>query len=229
MTLVALLLASCSSNSSGSATTTGLSTGSSVPSTSSTTGSSSVKGGQSGTGASSIVGDFAKLSGLTNYAFTSSIAGGTAKITISGRIHSPSNYEIDFAGSKLVVVGNQGYDVLGTIVTRQAVSSGRLEETAEDAAASQFAAFTKVAGEKTKAIGPCTVAGEHGTVYSESSPSSGGVVEIHDQGCVSSTGALLSFEQAAGGSAIAADGLPGGASDTFSVLSIGTVPPIPAP
>ncbi|NNN14998.1 MAG: hypothetical protein HKL82_03965 [Acidimicrobiaceae bacterium] len=208
-----LLLAACGGVSNSSTATSSVSTNSSLtPTTAAIT---------SSTGGASGYFNLAQLESLANYSFISKVGAGAAIVSFSGRIHSSTNFVISFGDTKTYFVGGQAYEVLGSLSPQKlTLNPGYFQSQGEIAAAETFDGLTRAYGIKVTKGGGCSVAGIAGTIYKESTPSNGGLVTIAQQGCVANKGgALLSFEEGAGGSAVPG----GGHSYTFQVTGVNNV------
>ncbi len=217
--VVPLLLAACGGGSSSSTATSSVSTNSS--STTSASANTSSAGGTAG------YFNLGQLESLTNYSFISKVGAGTAIISFSGRIHSPTNFVISFSDTKTYFVGGQAYEVLGSLSPQKlTLNPGYFQSQGERAAAVTMDGLTRSYGVKVTKGGGCSVAGIAGTIYKESTPSTGGLVTIAQQGCVANQGgALLSFNEGAGGSAVPG----GGHTYTFQVTGVNNVGVIALP
>ena len=178
----------------------------------------------------------ARLSSLRNYTFTASASNGGVAFTVTGQVHSPTDWKTESTipvAESHFDVGGHGYAItLGQVIAVSfATPEGLTHLDGEYSAAESLVGYTHVTGESITTRGSCRVAGESGTVYHLQSPGNAASLLVETAtGCVArGSGALLSY--AAGvpsGSAAQANNLAG-ASLTFTVTSIGGVGQISAP
>lgn len=156
------------------------------------------------------------------------VGSGNTSLTMVGEIHSNTNYEITLGTTHTFFIGGQAYEVLGSLAPQKVtLNQNYFQQQGILAAASAFVDLTKASGVTVKANGNCTVAGEAGESYTETTPSTQGIVNITQVGCVAdSNGALLSFVQGTSGTAS-----PGGTAQRFNfeVTGVGNVPLIQLP
>lgn len=187
-------------------------------------------GTRTGSTAARINLTLAKLGGLHDYAWTESAGSGASALTVSGQVHSSTDWEFT-TGSPAVHI----FDVLGQGYTETdgvtaqidlAASHEAFADIGEQAFATFFLTLESTPGVSVSRTGSCTVAGEAGTVIQATD---GSALRERVQVCVASaSGALLSFSSATSGPATAGLGsTPGGA--TFKVTGVGSVPLIGAP
>jgi hypothetical protein len=153
---------------------------------------------------------------------------GGASLTMTGQIHSSTDFEISLGTTHTFYVDGQAYEVLGTIAPQKiTLNQGYFQQQGIVAAANTFIGLTKASGVTIKATGTCNVAGITGTSYTESTPASVGILKLSQVGCVANSGgALLSFVERVSGSAT-----PGGGGQKyfFEITGVNNVPQIPAP
>ncbi len=204
--------------------------------TSSAGSSSATTSATSGSQASSATVDGlnqAKLGGLQNYTFTSANDAGSVSMTWTGKVHSPTDWEVQTNEPAVTIydVNGQGTSVaVGQVEPTQfKTPQGNNHLFGEPAVAASLFGYTHVAGIKITKGAPCTVAGASGVTFHVQSPNASIVNEVATACVDSSTGALLSYSTGVtGGSAANATGLSGHGI-TFTVTSIGGVPQISAP
>ncbi len=175
----------------------------------------------------------AKLGGLQNYTFTSANDAGSLSMTWTGKVHSPTDWEVQTNEPAVTIydVNGQGTSVaVGQVEPTQfKTPQGNNHLFGEPAVAASLFAYTHVAGIKITKGAPCTVAGASGVTFHVQSPNASIVNEVATACVDSSTGALLSYSTGVtGGSAADATGLSGHGI-TFTVTSIGGVPQVSAP
>ena len=177
--------------------------------------------------------DQAKLGALQNYAFTSVNSDGSVSMTWTGKVHSPTDWEVKTDSPAVTT-----YDVDGH---GSAIAIGQVERVTfktpegvghllgEVSFAEQLFGYTHVAGIKITQGAPCTVAGASGVTFHVQVPNAS-IVNETAQACVDrSSGALLSYQGGVtGGSAADSMGVSGHGM-TFTVTSIGGVGQISAP
>ncbi len=153
---------------------------------------------------------------------------GGASLTITGQIHSSTDFEISLGTTHTFFVGGQAYEVLGTLAPQKiTLNQGYFQQQGIIAAANTFVGLTKASGVTIKATGTCNVAGIAGTSYTESTPATVGNLKLSQVGCVAnSRGALLSFVEGVSGSAAPSGG---GQKYLFEITGVNNVPQIPAP
>ena len=186
------------------------------------------------TGVASLT--LSRLSSLRNYTFTSTSGNAGYTFTITGEVHSPTDWETQSTAPVAEThydVGGRGYAVtLGQVISVSlATPEGLTHLDGEYSAAESLVGYTHVSGETITTRGACRVAGESGTVYHLQSPSNAASLLVETAtGCVAQgSGALLSYTAGVpSGSAAQANNLAG-ASLTFTVNSIGGVGAISAP
>lgn len=176
-----------------------------------------------------------RLSSLTNYTYTTVSGNGGYTFTVTGQVHSPTNWQATSSAPRVTTydVGGRGYAVaLGQVspVTFRS-PQGFSHLAGEYSAAESLVGYTHVAGISITTGGACSAAGASGTTYHVKSPSADASILVETAtACVAnSTGALLSYTSGVpGGSGAAAIHLAG-ANITFTVEAIGGVSPISAP
>ena len=190
----------------------------------------------SGSQASSATVDglnLAKLESLQDYTFTSKNLAGTVSMTWTGKVHSPTDWEVQ---TDAPAVTTYDVDGQGTSVAIGQVEPVHLQTSqgvnhlfGEPAFAEQLFGYTHVSGITITQGAPCTVAGASGVTFHVQAPNAS-IVNESAQACVeTSSGALLSYQGGVtGGSAANATGVSGHGM-SFTVTSIGGVGPISAP
>ncbi|MDA8092758.1 MAG: hypothetical protein M0T84_02435 [Betaproteobacteria bacterium] len=173
--------------------------------------------------------NLARLSSLSNYSWSHSIDNGVSPITLTGVFVNSSNYEFRMnAGAQTRVIGSQVFEHLGVAPLGNfgwmLLRGQRLPSEGEVPVARHFFDIvTNTAAYRTKASGPCRVAGEVGTQYLIQSRN-GGPYAQRGQACVASRGgALLSFSFFASGSG------PARMGERFVVTRIGGFRSFPVP
>lgn len=228
ITLVSIVLASCSSStkSSVSQTTT-------QPSgVTSTTSQSSSGGSYDGLSLN-------KLGSLTNY--TAELDSNTGQI-FSVEVNSPKDWE-SLTGPLSTSASHPGditYNISGVTYSYQPVINGsnvtyayKKFSPADQYSQSLYPSYVKaliglthVTGVKLVRVAACSGAGQSGHIW-EAEPSAKGAVAPNISACISDTsGALLTYNQ---GSSAAIYGQAGSYTEAFTVESIGNVPQISLP
>ncbi len=224
---LSVLLAACSS-SSKSSTQTSASRNTAVQST---TGQNFNSGSYAGLNAG-------KLGSLTNY--TAELVADNA--TFSYKVHSPTDWEMltgslsaaqTDSSSTIFNISGSSYSyqpvVNGANVTYAWKTDGPADsyvQSAYPANAKAFAGLARVTGVKLVKAGSCSQAGQSGEIW-KTEPSVIGAVAPNIFACVStSSGALLSYDM---GKSSSIYGQTASMTESFSVISIGNVPPIAVP
>ncbi len=177
--------------------------------------------------------NLAKLGGLQNYTFTSKNLAGSASMTWAGKVHSPTDWEVQTDAPAVTTydVDGQGSSVaVGQVApVHLQTPQGVNHLFGEPAFAEQLFGYTHVTHIAITRGAPCTVAGASGITIHVRAPNAS-IVDESAQACVeTSNGALLSYRGGVtGGSAANATGVSGHGM-SFTVTSIGGVGQISAP
>lgn len=192
------------------ASSTSTSTTSQTPKTSETTNVNQSSSTSAAT--STTLPSLNRLTSLTNYSYTMTVGTGSASLTMTGQIHSQSNFEISLGTTHTYLINSQAYEVLGNLAPQKiTLNPTYFQQQGIIAAANTFFDLTKASGVKVEPSGSCTIAGLKGTLYKETTPSNAGIFKIAQVGCVANSGgALLSFNQGDSGSAA-----PGGGGQKY--------------
>lgn len=227
MAVVATVLTLSSCSSSGATSKSGLPSTKSPPSASSPTPSASVP--TSGAGFS-----LAKLASDTNYDFTYAASAGGAKINFIGAVHSLTDWRLQASSPAVTTydVDGKGYSTVSGLSTVTSTTfttpAGVHHLNGQYINAEALIGMTHVTGEKIRKGGPCTVAGQSGTIYNFGTPNNS-YFSIGDQACVASNGALLLFAQGITGGSSASELHLTGDSELWQITAVGGVGPIAAP
>ncbi len=177
----------------------------------------------------------ARLGSLTDYSFTSTAGNDGYTFTVTGEVHSPTDWENHSTSPAVTTydVDGRGYAVaVGQVLpTTFKPPDGLTHLNGETDYAQALIGYTHVTGIRITTAGPCSVAGVRGTTYQVKSPGADAslLVETATACVADGSGALLSYSSGVpGGSAASAVNLKG-AAVSFTVDAVGGIGPIAAP
>ncbi|MHB1769728.1 MAG: hypothetical protein ACYCPH_01455 [Minisyncoccota bacterium] len=185
-------------------------------------------GAQSGTPSSTVARpttlpgniSLARLESLTNYSFTQVTNGGGRSMTISGNVYDANNWEMT-APWKVIHIGTQTYTNLGKWYLSHQSYAPPLSGFAE-----QFWGMASNPTLRLREDGGCHFANTAGHVWTVVSANGNAENIVPMSACIADqSGALL---QSVAGLSNALSGNKN-LGDSFTITSIGTVQPIPAP
>jgi hypothetical protein len=197
----------------------------STPSPSGTSGSELSRGGSF---------TLARLSPYANYAFQYTFTEDKATMTLTGEVHSLSDWRLQASSPDVTTydVDGKGYSTVAGLSTISsttfATPKGIHHLNGQYIFAEALIGMTHVTQERVRKGGSCTIAGQSGTTYNFETPSNS-YFSIGDQACIASNGALLAFAQGVTGGTSAASLNLNGANEVFQVTAVGGIPPITAP